>query len=91
LNGGISEIFVYTNIIESHHVGDTVAPVLRVIPVLTENTEQIVKVYPSPLYFPVKKSFFDTIKIELRTSSGKEITFSGGKTVLVLSFRKRNL
>lgn len=89
LNGGISEIFVYTDIIHSHHVGDTVAPVLRVIPVMTKDSEQIVKVYPSPLYFPVKKTFFDTIQVELRTSSGKEITFSAGKTNLVLSFRKK--
>ncbi|GFS58469.1 uncharacterized protein NPIL_219511 [Nephila pilipes] len=34
LDGGITEIYVYSDIIESHFVGDTIAPLLRIIPVM---------------------------------------------------------
>ena len=89
LNAGITEIFVYTDIIESHHVGDVSAPLLRVIPLSGEKDEQIVRIYNNPIYFPVKKKYIETIEIELRNSSGNNITFVSGKTILVLSFRER--
>lgn len=89
LDAGISEIFVYSDLIESHHVGDSYAPLLRVIPCMNEKNEQIVKHYETPIYFPLKSNFVDTIEIELKTSSGKDIIFTGGKTLILLSFRRR--
>lgn len=89
LDGGISEIFVYSDLIESHHVGDSYAPLLRVIPCMNEKNEQIVKHYEKPIYFPLKNNFIDTIEIELKTSSGKDIIFTGGKTLILLSFRRK--
>lgn len=91
LNAGISEIFVYTDIIESHRVGDTFAPLLRIIPCMDEKNQQIVKYYETPLYFPLRKSFIDTIEIELKSVTGKNITFTGGKSCIILSFRRKKL
>ncbi|XP_023240160.1 uncharacterized protein LOC111638645 [Centruroides sculpturatus] len=88
LSAGISEIFIYSNIVASHRVGDITAPLLRVIPVMGEKSDQIVRVYQSPLYLPLRRNYIDTIEIELRTASGKEIVFFGGKTLLVLSFKQ---
>ncbi|GFR10298.1 uncharacterized protein TNCT_138011 [Trichonephila clavata] len=45
LNAGISEIFVYSDIVEPHHTGDTFSPLLRIIPCMNEKDEQIVKHY----------------------------------------------
>lgn len=89
LDAGITEIFVYSDLVESHHVGDTYAPVLRIIPCMNEKNAQIVKHYEKPLYFPLRSNFVNTIDIELKTSSGKSITFMGGKTFILLSFRRR--
>ncbi|GFX09631.1 uncharacterized protein TNCV_2186271 [Trichonephila clavipes] len=89
LNAGISEIFVYSDVVESHHVGDSFSPLLRIIPCLNEKDEQIVKYYDKPLYFPIKKAFVETIEIDLRTSSGDNIIFTGGRTYAVLSFRRK--
>lgn len=89
LDGGITEIMIYSDLIASHHVGDTFAPLLRTIPCMSENGEQIVKHFHNPLYFSLRKNFIDTIEIELKTSSGKNIIFSGGKTHFVLSFRRK--
>lgn len=91
LDGGITEIFVYTDIIASHHVGDSFSPLLRVIPCINEKEEQIVKHYNIPIYFPLRKHFIETIEIELKTSSGEDIIFTGGKTFALLSFRRRKL
>lgn len=89
LNAGITEIFVYTDIIQCHHIGDISAPLLRVIPLSGEKDEQIVRIYNNPIYFPLKNNYIETIDIELRSSSGKSITFATGKTILVLSFREK--
>ncbi|GFR23266.1 uncharacterized protein TNCT_687741 [Trichonephila clavata] len=91
LDGGITEIYVYSDIIESHFVGDTIAPLLRIIPVMSTKEDQIVINYQRPLYFPLRKNYIDCIEIELRSSSGDGIIFTSGKTLLVLSFRRRTI
>lgn len=91
LDGGITEIFLYTDIVASHHVGDSFSSLLRVVPCVNEKEEQIVKHYDNPVYFPLRKHFIDTIEIELKSSSGQNIIFIGGKTFVMLSFRRKNL
>ncbi|GFY22032.1 uncharacterized protein TNCV_3296761 [Trichonephila clavipes] len=89
LRAGITEVYVYCNIISSSLVGDVSAPILKIIPIANEYKEQIVKQFTVPLYFPVKKHHFDVIEIELVTSSGTPIKFLSGKTNIVLSFRRK--
>ncbi|GFT43680.1 uncharacterized protein NPIL_125271 [Nephila pilipes] len=85
IDGGITEIYVYSDIIESHFVGDAIAPLLRIIPVMSTKEDQIVINYQRPLYFPLRKNYNDCIEIELKSSSGD------GKTLLVLSSRRRTI
>ncbi|GBM67938.1 hypothetical protein AVEN_4986-1 [Araneus ventricosus] len=89
LRAGITEVYVYCDIVSPSLVGDSLASILKIIPVANEHSEQIVKNFSVPLYFRVKKQFFDVIEIEMRTSSGTPIKFIAGKTNLVLSFRKK--
>ncbi|GFQ79246.1 uncharacterized protein TNCT_588281 [Trichonephila clavata] len=91
LDGGITEIYVYSDIIESHFVGDTIAPLLRIITVMSTKEDQIVINYQRPLYFPLRKNYIDCIEIELKSSSGDGIIFTSGKSLLVLSFRRRTV
>ncbi|GFQ97239.1 uncharacterized protein TNCT_226481 [Trichonephila clavata] len=91
LDGGITEIYVYSDIIESHFVGDTIAPLIRIIPVMSTKEDQIVINYQRPLYFPLRKNYIDCIEIELKSSSGDGIIFTSGKSLLVLSFRRRTV
>ncbi|XP_067121503.1 uncharacterized protein [Centruroides vittatus] len=88
LNAGITEIFVYSNIIESHHVGDTTAPLFRVIPVMGEKDQQIDKIYNTPIFFPVRTNHIETISIDIRSATGENIIFTSGKSLLVLCFRR---
>lgn len=91
LRAGISEVYVYCDIVSSSLVGDVSAPILKIIPIANEYKEQIVKQFSVPLYFPIKKHHFDVIEIELVTSSGTPIKFLSGKTNIVLSFRRKIL
>ncbi|GFR04994.1 uncharacterized protein TNCT_398551 [Trichonephila clavata] len=91
LDGGITEIYVYSDIIESLFVGDTIAPLLRIIPVMSTKEDQIVINYQIPLYFPLRKNYIDCIEIELKSSSGDGIIFTSGKSLLVLSFLRRTV
>ncbi|GFS72018.1 uncharacterized transposon-derived protein F54H12.3 [Nephila pilipes] len=69
LDGGITEIYFYSDIIESHFVGDTIAPLLHIIPVMSMKEDQIVVNYLRPMYFPLCKNYIDFIEIELKSSS----------------------
>ncbi|GBN12548.1 hypothetical protein AVEN_209122-1 [Araneus ventricosus] len=89
LRAGITEVYVYCDIVSPSLVGDSLASILKIIPVANEHSEQIVRNFSVPLYFRVKKQFFDVLEIEMRTSSGTPIKFIASKTNLVISFRKK--
>lgn len=89
LDGGISEIYVHTDVVRSSHVGDSFCPILKVIPCASENSDQIVKRYETPIYFPLKSNLIQEISIDLRSTAGANIIFAGGKTFGVLSFRRK--
>ncbi|GBM42061.1 hypothetical protein AVEN_3242-1 [Araneus ventricosus] len=89
LRAGITKVYVYCDIVSPSLVGDSSASILKIIPVANEHSEQIVKNFSVPLYFRVKKQFFDVMEIEMRTSSGTPIKFIAGKRNFLLSFRKK--
>ena len=90
-------IFIYTNIIEYQYVGDTKAPLLRVIDSKQrlkngsvcelEPTHRIV--FTNLDYKKLLTNTIQSISIELRTEIGQLVPFSGtGKVFLTLQFKK---
>ena len=86
-------IFIYTNIIEYQYVGDTKAPLLRVIDSKQrlkngsvcelEPTHRIV--FTNLDYKKLLTNTIQSISIELRTETGQLVPFSGtGKVILTL-------
>ncbi|GFV84685.1 uncharacterized protein TNCV_4296671 [Trichonephila clavipes] len=59
LRAGIAEIYVYCDVVSESLVGDSSASILKIIPVGNEHSDQIIKYFTAPLYFGVKKQFFD--------------------------------
>ncbi|GFU04881.1 uncharacterized protein TNCV_1290071 [Trichonephila clavipes] len=86
LRAGITEVYVYCDIIAPSLVGDVSASILKIIPIANGYKEQIAKQFTVPLYFPIRKNYFDTIEIELVTSSGPPIKFISGKKTLSCRF-----
>ena len=87
----ISQIFVYTDIITPHPVGDREVPLLKHFSVtnLPRFGHPIEVVPPHIAYYPVNRNPIDTIDIELRDGTGKKIPFTSGRTIITLHFRQR--
>ena len=94
---GTQLMFVYVDIIEYQYVGDTKAPILKII-----DTERRLKngslVSTVPIqqkgftnldYKPILFNNIQNIKVELRTETGRLVPFVGsGKVIINLSFRR---
>ncbi|GFV02187.1 uncharacterized protein TNCV_3516421 [Trichonephila clavipes] len=87
LRAGITEVYVYCDIVSESLVGDSSASILKIIPVGNEHSDQIVKYFTVPLYFRVKKQFFDLIEIQIRTSSGTPLNSYQLKTIMAMRGR----
>ena len=78
--------------LENIPVGDTMAPLLRIVEVSgTRNDErqELTHIqYDQPRYFPVQKKAFDTIEIDIRDDTGESIPFDTGKLIVTLHFRR---
>ena len=85
---GFHSLYVYCDILETRIVGDTVAPLLRIINNRGKDGENVSKVFDSVYYIPVQKTCFDTIEIDIRDDSGRAVPFERGKVVLTLHFRE---
>ena len=91
LDRAMNSLWVYTNIIEPHIVGHSLAPLLRVVNVATEipRNETRVVTYTHPHYYPLLYHEIQEINISIYNIFGQvPVTFYDDVTVL-LHFRKK--
>ena len=91
LEGNAHSLYIYSSVVENQLVGDTIAPLLRVVcPVSDKMGEKISEKYIRPYYVPVYANYIDTIDITIRTTTGHLYPFlSGDPVILNLHFRPR--
>ena len=92
-DGGVDSIYVYSDIVELQMVGDTMAPLLGIVPLKTKKCgSRQFFTFTSPIYLPICKQQFSTIHIRLRTARGKPIPFPENSTnvVCMLHLRRYN-
>ena len=87
----VHQIFVYTDIITPHPVGDHEVPLLKQFCVadLPKFGLPVNVTPPVTAYYPVNRNPIDTIEIVLRDGTGKKIPFTSGRTIVTLHFRQR--
>ena len=85
----IQHLFVYTDIIEDHIVGDSKVPLIRTVKVSGEYGDAVMLNFENPHYIPLKQKFIDTIQTSIRDDTGKKIRFTRGRVILKLHFRQR--
>jgi len=78
----IGSAYVYCDLVENVPVGDTKAPLLRIVNRMSERG--VYETFNPPLYIPLQKRCFDTVKINLMTDTGLPIPFRFGKSFVVL-------
>ncbi|GFV28726.1 uncharacterized transposon-derived protein F54H12.3 [Trichonephila clavipes] len=92
LQGEEIKVFcVYSDLISPQIVGDTQAPLLRIVRTKGQDGETINQYYDRPQYLPLGRHSFQTIQAELRLNSGDFVPFERGKVIIVLHFCMRQI
>ncbi|GFY35304.1 uncharacterized protein TNCV_796601 [Trichonephila clavipes] len=74
-----SVFYVYSDLISPQIVGDTQAPLLRIVRTKGKDGETISQYYDRPQYLPLVRHSFQTIQSELRLNSGDFVPFERGQ------------
>lgn len=89
ISRGLNAIFVYCPLVEPRIVGDTQAPLMRIVPVEGKDHDDISHVFDPIQYVPLAQRRFQTIEIDLRDDTGKPVPFERGRVTVTLHCRKR--
>ena len=87
LNGGVYNLFVYTDIVQYQPVGDSYSPLLCVVNVKGDFGDVVSLRYNTVHYLPVSKNYIKNIRIEIKTDRNKHVDFVFGKTIVKLHFK----
>ena len=69
-------------------VGDTKAPLLRILNRTSNDSENVHEAFNPVLYVPLQKKYFDSVEINPMTDSGFPVPFLFGKSFVILEFRR---
>ncbi len=89
MRGGFDAIYVYCDLVKNQMVGDSLAPLLRVVPVEGKQDQVVCRTYPNPHYLPLQKTEFDSVEISIKDDQNRPVPFSSGKVVVKLHFKRK--
>ena len=89
LNQDFQSVYIYCDLVSPRPVGDTMAPLLRIIPILDKKREVLRFIFEKPHYTPLSRFQFNTVEMILTTDKGKTLSFTSGTTITTLHFRRR--
>ena len=83
-------LYVYGNIVEHQHVGDTMAPLLAYVDVEKSPGERVSHICNPHVFLPVNRTYIDSIGIRICDEHGNNVSFPDdtGNVVVRLLFRK---
>ena len=90
LNAGIYNLFVYSSLVQNTSVGDTQAPLLRIVPVRGDVGQYLYETFDDRQYIPLQSNAFNAIDILIGDRFGSRIKFNHGSApvILVLHFKR---
>ena len=89
LNEDFHSTFVYCDLVSQRTVGNTLAPLLRIVPTSNKERDIVHCIYQTPHYVPVSRNSFNTVEILLKNHLGETLSFASGQTILTLHFRPK--
>ena len=89
MNQGFDTIYVYTDVVESRIVGDSLVPLLRCLPVRGGHGATVSDRFTNVHYVPLLRKEFWTIEMDLRDDTGWRVPFEYGRVMVTLRFRRR--
>ena len=90
MNQGFDTIYVYTDVEESRIVGDSLAPLLRSLPVGESHGATVYDRFTIIHYVPLLYAHFKSIEINVRDDTGRFVPHEYGKVIVTLHFRRRS-
>jgi len=84
LKPGIHNLFCYSSLVRNVTVGDTQAPLLRIIPVRGEDGEYVYETFEDRQYLPVASNHFNTTNTLIGDRFGNKIKFDHGSAPVIL-------
>jgi len=78
LSSNIRSVYVYCDLLEHVTVGDTKAPLLRIVDKSTELEGNVYRVSNPTLYVQLQKKCFDTVEIDMMIDTGDLVPFLSG-------------
>jgi len=91
VNGDIDSVYIYCDILEHVTVGDTKAPLLRIVDKDRKKRGNVHQTFNPTLYVPLQKKNFNTMEVNIMTDGGRPVSFQYGKSFVVLEFRRTYL
>ena len=86
---GFNTLYVYTDVVESRIVGNTLAPLLRSIPISGRHGDRVSERFTNVHYTPLLRSNFHSIEVDIRDDMGRRVPFEYGRVTVTLHFRRR--
>lgn len=87
---GLYMLYIYCNILEEQIVGNTMVPLLKIVPVEGVHGENITREYINPQYVPVFMTHFSDLEIDIRDDTGAKVPFERGRVLATLHFRRKS-
>lgn len=84
---GFESFYVYTDVVESRVVGDSLLPLLRIVPIQGDHGQTVSKYFDHVQYIPLLCKEFGTIEIDIRDDIGHPVPFERRKLTVTLHFR----
>ena len=86
---GFDTIYVYTDVVESRIVGDSLAPLLQALPVGGIHGATVYDRFTNIHYVPLLYSHFKSIEMDITDDTGRRVPFEYGRVTVTLHFRRR--
>ena len=74
------QMFVYSDVADYTYVGNTTAPILRIVSYKqSKSSTQLHQELVNLHYVPLAKSYIDQVYIDIKDEIGRSVPFVGGK------------
>ena len=89
LNQGLESLYVYSSVVEPRIVGNSVVPLLRIVPITGKQGQVVSTHFDNVHYLPLLGKEFGNVEIDIRDDTGRPVPFERGKVTVTLHFRRR--
>ena len=89
LTQGFDTIYVYTDVVESRIVGDSLTPLLRALPISGCHGDTVSDRFTNIHYVPLMYSNCHSIEVDIKDDTGRRVPFEYGRVTVTLHFRRR--